>query len=560
MGFLLFLTTAVSTAEVDFLAWSLVWAAGGGYFLLRLEWERSSLPQGGTAPRTPLRAAPLWLAATVLLGAGFFVALPRLRSGVKSLPLGVQSLGGLRAGMSAVLDLSQEGPIRSGSGVVMRVVPEVPRPAFGEAWGLLRGLVLESLEGQRWEAVPSTPRRLTARWGTLPDGPGSPLRGDAFLEPDPGAVVPVPYGQVDLEPPEGEPLRSGGPGAPVRVAFPVRRILPIRMSVWPGVPEREPPPFGERLALLLEPGQGTECALRWSLRAAPGDLPPRELAERLAGALRNYRYTLDNPSGGKANPLEDFLERSRAGHCEYFASALAVMLRRRGVPARVVVGYRLGTWIGAGGYYLVAQNDAHSWVEYYDPALRGWRVADPTPPAPASGLDSGSFAAALGRLVDDLEFRWDRNVVRFSDEDQVAAFTWIQAAAARLGPGSLRPSPRLALGALGVLALAGLAWRLRRSPALPGAPGAVRELRPVLRAAGRDLPPLPGETARAWMDRLARARPDRSGPLGRLALETDAVAYGGKGSATLARLAREEAAAWRLYGPHNPDAGRPEPR
>ena len=146
----------------------------------------------------------------------------------------------------------------------------------------------------------------------------------------------------------------------------------------------------------------------------------------LERALRQFRYTLDNPSGQAANPLEDFLERTQAGHCEYFASAMALMLRARGVPARVVNGFRLGPWIPEGGYFRVSQDQAHSWVEYWDQGR--WHVADPTP----AGAGQGPRGRPLGlgiltRWLDTLRYHWDRHVVRFSDQDQVAGLSWLQA-------------------------------------------------------------------------------------------------------------------------------------
>lgn len=539
MGFLVFLTTAVATAELDFLLWCLVWAAGGGLYLLHLNWVSTARGLEGPSAPMPLRAAVLWLAPTLALGAGFFVVIPRLHTSVRALPLGVQGPGGLRAGLSGVLDLSAAGPVHPGSDVALRIVPATPGPGFPEAYGLLRGVALESLEGQRWEVSPTTPRRFSVHWGG--NERGGPFHAELFLSPNPLGLLPVPYGRVDLAPPEGEAIRPVAGGG-FRIGFGVRQILPFALEVVPGAPESEPPPQGERLAFLLEPGRDTDCALQWSLREAPGDLPPAELASRLAAALRTYSYTLANPSGGKANPLKDFLERSRAGHCEYFASALAIMLRRREVPARVVNGFRLGTWIEEGRYYLVTQNEAHSWVEYYDPTLGCWRVEDPTPAAPPSTLGARFIPAALARFADVLAFQWDRKVVRFSDQDQAAGLAWLQAA------GSALPPPRVLLAGLGVCALASLAWFYARpSRSLPGQPGAVRALRPLLRAVRDDAAPLPGETARAWINRLAFLNPVRSADLQALARETDAVTYGGKGGATLARLAEEEARAWTSF-------------
>jgi len=94
--------------------------------------------------------------------------------------------------------------------------------------------------------------------------------------------------------------------------------------------------------------------------------------------------------------------------------------------------------------------------------------------------------------------------------------------------------------------LAGLAWAWRRrGPRGPrSGPGQVRELRPLLRRAGRQLPPLPGETARAWLGRLALARPPRALHLAGLARAVDAAAYGPGPAGPLRAMARAEARHW----------------
>lgn len=547
MGFLLYLTTAVSTSELDFLAWSLAWAAGSGLYLMQLNWERSGQLRGGPAMSPPYRRILGWTAAAMVMAAGFFVILPRLRTGMRSLPLAVHSMTGLRAGLSDTLDLAETGPLQGNSEVVLRIIPARPDPAFPGAFGLLRGLVLEDLEGQRWSMAESTPPDRMAAW----HGGGGrfyrqSLAAEIFLSPSELAVIPLPYGRANLEPPPGEQLRAG-PGASIRWLFPIRRILSINATLEPMALEPEPPPTGARLEFLTSPGRDTGSALRWSLRQAPGEMDAATLAATLAKALHRFRYTLANPSGSARNPLQDFLEHSQAGHCEFFASALAVMLRHRGVPARVVNGYRLGPWLQEGGYYLVTQQEAHSWVEFYDPVQRGWVPVDPTPPAPPSGFATHSMMAALERLADTVRFRWDRNVVRFSDDDQSAGFDWLQR---RLQALARHRAGAAALA--GLAGLAGLAWALRRWPAragVHGSPGAVREIRPLLRAAGRALPPRPGETALAWLTRLGQARPDRAEALAGLARETDAVAYGGKAATSLVRLARAEARAWKDGGP-----------
>ena len=81
---------------------------------------------------------------------------------------------------------------------------------------------------------------------------------------------------------------------------------------------------------------------------------------RLPAALQVH---LDLKRDERYEPLEDFLFVQKAGHCEYFASALAVMLRTVGVPTRSVNGFYGGEWNSFGHYLAVRQGDAHSWVE-----------------------------------------------------------------------------------------------------------------------------------------------------------------------------------------------------
>jgi hypothetical protein len=554
MGFLLFLTTAVSTSELDFLVWSVAWAAGGAALFLRLNWEHSAALRQGPYHSPPYALVVRWTAAVLFLAAGFFVTLPRLRVGMRRLPVGVQTLAGLRAGLSDVLDLNGGGPILGSREVAVRILPAASLSAQGaadyrEALGLLRGYVLEALYGQRWEVVSTTPSPDRIQWSGL--GGSGPVTADFFYGPGLLGILPLPYGRAELEPPGGDLLRFGQ-GASLRWSFPVRRITSLRIRLTPQPVEPAPPPQGRRLALLTATGAGNDSARDWSFRMVPVTLPARELATVLADALRRrFSYTLDNPSGGAANPLQDFLEHSRAGHCEYFASALALMLRYRGVPARVATGFRLGPWIDEGGYFLVTQGEAHSWVEYYDAEAGGWRVADPTPAPPSTPFGTGTMLAALARWTDAVRFRWDRNVVRFSDEDQVASMDWAFGRLASLT--EWRPGKGAkVLFALVVLGL--LAWfgrkRLAKVP-LPFAgprrawPGRIRELDPLVRRARKVLPPGEAETARAWLGRLAGLRPQRAAQLEWLAREADAAAYGGKGSSELKVMAREEARAWK---------------
>ena len=92
----------------------------------------------------------------------------------------------------------------------------------------------------------------------------------------------------------------------------------------------------------------------------------------------HYGYTLQLPAKTPQDPLANFLFERKQGHCEYFASSMAVMLRSIGIPSRVVNGFRGGEFNDLSGKYVIRASDAHSWVEAFFPGY-GWVSFDPTP-------------------------------------------------------------------------------------------------------------------------------------------------------------------------------------
>ena len=129
----------------------------------------------------------------------------------------------------------------------------------------------------------------------------------------------------------------------------------------------------------------------------------------------SYRYTLDPASGDGETPLDDFLFHTQEGYCEHFATAMVIMLRTLGIPSRMVTGFLEGTWNGYGNYYLIRQQDAHTWVE----ALvdNRWVSFDPTP---SVGLLPGaSVFSSLTLYLDTLKWRWNRQIINFTLSDQL---------------------------------------------------------------------------------------------------------------------------------------------
>ena len=129
------------------------------------------------------------------------------------------------------------------------------------------------------------------------------------------------------------------------------------------------------------------------LKLPPLDVRTVRLAEQVtASSLTNYDralaieqylrthygYTLQLPRAAPRDPLANFLFERKQGHCEFFASSMAVMLRVLGIPSRIVTGFRTGEFNDLTGQYVVRASNAHSWVEAYFPGS-GWVSFDPTP-------------------------------------------------------------------------------------------------------------------------------------------------------------------------------------
>lgn len=164
---------------------------------------------------------------------------------------------------------------------------------------------------------------------------------------------------------------------------------------------------------------------RLAVDVAGADKDPRpsdmEMARRMEDYLKvsgGFNYTLranvDDPT---IDPLEDFLFNRKQGHCEYFASALVLMLRSAGIPSRLVSGFKGGTYHPTTGKFVIEERHAHAWVEAF--IDDSWVILDPTPAARAESVASvaeekGSFMN-LAVLFRDF---WNRFVINLNVGEQ----------------------------------------------------------------------------------------------------------------------------------------------
>ena len=144
----------------------------------------------------------------------------------------------------------------------------------------------------------------------------------------------------------------------------------------------------------------------------------------------DYGYTLELPQKEVADPLADFLFKRKKGYCEYFASAMAVMLRTLGIPSRLATGFQSGIYNPISELWEVRAEDAHAWVEAWIPGY-GWTTFDPTPPDP--NPPSFAWVTRLGLYVDAAQTFWREWVVSYDISRQGTLTDRLEQGARRMG-------------------------------------------------------------------------------------------------------------------------------
>jgi hypothetical protein len=220
------------------------------------------------------------------------------------------------------------------------------------------------------------------------------------------------------------------------------------------------------------PARISALAHEWADAQPTPYLKAKALEEHLK---HDFRYDTGSPSGGKPQPVDHFLFESKRGHCEFFSTAMAIMLRELGIPSRNVTGFVGGTYNRFGRYYAVREGDAHSWVEaYFDDPIRGWVTFDPTPTSGAQPLQDTSGPYVYMRdLVEALSQRWNRYVIGYDLKTQVRIFEDISRGYERIRQKTgtnrgvmerVTRGPVLVGALLTTLGVAYFFWKRRRRP------------------------------------------------------------------------------------------------
>ncbi len=260
-----------------------------------------------------------------------------------------------------------------------------------------------------------------------------------------------------------------------------------------GTPVADPPWF-----LVQQPPAATiQAAMQTAERltaSLPQDTEQHEIVERLRLYVAEGHQYLAPGEEDAAQTLDEFLRAGKGAHCEFFATALAVMLRHRQIPCRLATGYRSGDeWDANQTELTIRARDAHSWVEVLDPE-GGWYTVDPSPAMTAS-QKSGESLLAKARSA--ANWVWER-IVQFDQGRRDKAIRWLKAAPGRL-LSFFRSNP--IFGALGILALA-LGFTLARMRRMRGIDPAVRAYRKAVKRSGLTL--AKGETPREFLRRVEK--------------------------------------------------------
>ncbi len=367
--------------------------------------------------------------ASFILTAAIFVSFPRMGLGFLALDSG----GGAVSGFSNRVKLGDVGRIKQNDSVVMRVEfrknGRVYRPLTPVLW---RGVNLDFYDGTTWTStLPPAWQAYNKRERGVPlftvPAPSEVVVQEIYMESFNSPVVftfGVPlniegtFRSIQMD--QGYSLKTldnhSGPrrftvisdvghpqsNYPEPVYFNVRRLFPNRFLQLP-----ETSPRTVQLAHDLVDESD----------------PKTVVAQKILKYLKdNYGYSLDMERNTDGTPLDEFLFERREGHCEYFATAMVMLLRLNDIPSRIINGFAGTEWNDLGQYMVVRQAHAHSWVEAYIPG-RGWQVYDPTPPDPSAASRS---PGALARRLDFMRLYWQRYVIRYSTQDQVKMVNYLQ--------------------------------------------------------------------------------------------------------------------------------------
>jgi transglutaminase-like putative cysteine protease len=364
----------------------------------------------------------LWI---IILGSALFFMIPRVGTGyftrAASSPL-------LLSGFNDNVKLGQIGTLKLSSAIVMHAKRLTGTPFANLKW---RGVVLDTFDGKNWRKK-NRARFFMAAENFRYQFHTSPLRGELvnyeiLLEPLATTTL---FGPHQVRALSGRTI----PGVEIddahsiyarfqqsrRLQYQVQSEISKRTTSSGNAGDSEElDPETRSTYLQLPDDIDPRVRQRAQEITAEGTTPLDKAVLVEAYLKKNYDYTLTLSWEPGIQPLSTFLFEAKSGHCEYFASSMAVLLRAADIPTRIVNGFLMGEYNPVGDAYIVRQSDAHSWVEVYLPDS-GWTEFDPTPPD-ANQHDNG-LIAQIGHYADAVGLFWNTYILTYDTDSQAQLF------------------------------------------------------------------------------------------------------------------------------------------
>jgi protein-glutamine gamma-glutamyltransferase len=441
LSFLMVLASAVLTVDSAFLFFFAAFTLMAVITFVLMEMKRSGRTARFQARHSRdayehrhLGYSLAWITPALVLmilagAAAVFFLLPRMSAGY----LGGYSFGtDLSTGFSDHVQLGRIGQIQQSDALVMHI--QIDGDQHGQYALHWRGVALSNFDGKNWSnlresyilarqadgfAIPffsqgMAPTAITqaaakqnhlihyrvlmepigtnvfflAPWARRVNGPYRVLQidaGGAVSDMDTQRSVSIYEADSDISRPSPKQLRDAGDS------------LPPFASLYLQFPQLDPriPQLAAQITASSSNNYDKAAALEKYLQS-------------------HYGYTLKLPDSPVADPLANFLFERKQGHCEYFASSMAVMLRTLRIPSRVVNGFRSDEFNDITGNYVVRAKNAHSWVEAYFPGY-GWITFDPTP---GGGVESPQGWGRAMLYLDAAASFWREWVVSYDSSHQ----------------------------------------------------------------------------------------------------------------------------------------------
>ncbi|MCI0416906.1 DUF3488 and transglutaminase-like domain-containing protein [bacterium] len=367
----------------------------------------------------------------VVFALGIFFVLPRAQLGY---------FGGLKldqtqhvSGFSKKVELGDIAKIQENTGEVMRIRVNGERIPAGHRF-YWRGVAFNRYDGKSWgvsrHGSDFVFQDSLSTFVVSPEGnnPASLVKQEVYLTPIDSGVI---FGQYRVARVDGNffAVSRDVNGTLTGMGRPEHYVVYSQINVYS--PEQ----------LRSRQVDSTE-SIRHFVRLPSRNPEIETLAQQITGSAtnqydraalvqayleKNYQYTTTDLPRSATDPVSEFLFKKKMGHCEYFATAMVLLLRHIRIPSRLVNGFLEGEYNEIGEFYTIRQSDAHSWVEvYFGNGL--WVQFDPSPRTVAGPGGSRSIWEIINprKIFDSISFFWDRYILIFSAQDQINVLTSVR--------------------------------------------------------------------------------------------------------------------------------------